>query len=274
MSRQNWLWQIVGMAAVLLLLAGCVTPTPTPTPVPPTATPTETPTATPTSTSTVTPTYTPTATSTNTPTATRTPRPVAARPTPTLEAGWTLYEKPAEGFAIALPSTWKQIDLDPKTIDAVLEAAKGQDPQMATLLGGQMRSLVASGIKFWGFDLALEAIATGYPTNVSITKQSVRVEIPLEVFVQVSVGLLENLDSVVKPIAHRRVQLMAGEGEELQYRMKITGSDGQVITIAVTQYIIVAGQTAYGIALATTSGQAEKYAPSFAKIGQSFRLIE
>ena len=34
----------------------------------------------------------------------------AIAPTHTLEAGWTRHERPADGFAIALPPTWQPWD--------------------------------------------------------------------------------------------------------------------------------------------------------------------
>jgi len=164
--------------------------------------------------------------------------------------------------------------MDPKTLEASLKVVKEQNPQMATLVEGQARNLIVSGIKFFGLDLAPEATTTGFATNVNILKQPLGAEVSLDFYVQVNVGQLENMANVVKPISHRRVNLVAGEGEKLWYRMNMTMPTGQVLTVAITQYLVIKGEDAYVVTLATTADQAPKCAPIFEKIGQSFRLAK
>jgi predicted aspartyl protease len=49
-----------------------------------------------------------------------------------LEPGWTLHEKLGEGFAIALPATWKPIDIDLKTLEAGFIRAKHVSKSIST----------------------------------------------------------------------------------------------------------------------------------------------
>jgi hypothetical protein len=198
----------------------------------------------------------------------------AASPTPALVAGWTLFENLAEGFAVALPPTWEEIALDQKTLEASLKVIKEQNPQIAAMLEGQVYDLIAFGCKFFGLDLAPEATATGFATNVNILKQSLGAEVSLDFYVQVNVGQLEKMANVVKPVSHRRVNLVAGEGEELQYRMNMALPTGETIAVSITQYAVIKGQDAYVVTLATTADQAERYAPIFEKIGQSFQWTD
>ena len=53
-----------------------------------------------------------------------------------LGAGWTLYEKPVEGFGIALPTTWRQIDVHPQTEEAKVKASERQTVARDNLLVG------------------------------------------------------------------------------------------------------------------------------------------
>jgi hypothetical protein len=208
------------------------------------------------------------------PTATPTPIPPTAAPVPTLEPDWQYYGKSEDGFAIALPPRWEQIDMDLQTLDASLDAVKEQNPEMAVILEGQARNLVVSGIKFFGFDVSLDAMATGFATNVNVLKQSLGMEMSLDVFAQVSVAQLENMDMILGDVTQRHVNLAAGEGIELKYRMEMNLPDGKAMTLALTQYAVIRGEDAYVITLSTTDDQAGTYAPIFEKIAQSFQLLD
>jgi hypothetical protein len=164
--------------------------------------------------------------------------------------------------------------MDPQTLEASLDAVKEQNPEMASMLEGQARTLVTSGIKFFGFDLSPEATAAGFATNVNVFKQSLGAEASLDFYVQLNVGQLENIPNVVEPISHQRVNIAAGEAEQMRYGMEMAAPDGQTVTMALTQYLVVEGKDAYVITLTTRADWAEKYAPIFEQIGQSFRLIQ
>lgn len=235
MNRRQLLYQTVCIVTLLLLLIGCGGSKDKPTP---------------------------------------TPVPPTAAPIPTLEPDWTLYEKPEYGFAIALPPRWEQIDMDAQTLEASLEMLGDENPEMATLLSGQASSLVISGIKFFGFDVSVEAVSTGFATNVNVLSQPLGMEMSLDVFTQVTVAQLENMELVKGRVSQRRVNLSTGEAVELKYRMEMQVPYGGTVTIAVTQYAFIRGEDAYVITLGTTEDQVETYAPLFEKIAQSFRLLD
>lgn len=203
-----------------------------------------------------------------------TPTPVPPTETPLPEAGWTVYQMPEAGFTIALPPTWRRIDMDSQTFESILQIVSEQSPEMATLLEGQVRDLAASGFVFFGLDLSPESIAKGYISDINILKQDLQAKVSLDFYAQITVGMLENLDGVIKPVTHRRVQWTNGDAEELHYGMKMTVSPDKTVVMDITQYLVIAGKTSYVITLATTADQAEKYRPLFEKIGKSFRLIK
>ena len=235
---------IRGLILVLLLQAGCTPPLPAPTPtLPP-------------------------------PVATSTPVTLAATSTPISLVGWTLYKKLDEGYAIALPPTWKQVDLDREKVDSLLKSLKDQNPRMRTEIESQAEKLITSGIKFYGFELPSESESTPFITNINIGKQPVSDEMTLSFYVRFAARQLENNPSVLQPIVHRRMNLMAGEGEEMRWRIQVNDAQGQPVTLALMQYVVIKNNLAYVVTLGTTEGQIQEYAPLFEKIGESFRFLE
>ncbi|MBI3329559.1 MAG: DUF4124 domain-containing protein [Nitrospinae bacterium] len=191
--------------------------------------------------------------------------------------GWTFYQKPAEGFSIALPSTWKQLEMTAQPLDATLKAVAEKNPRLIPLLEWQARYLVAfggklsgSGGKFIGFDPAPGPTVAGYAAHIHAFKVPLSEQMPLNLLVQLVMNHLENRVDVAKPISHRRVNLTGSEGEKVQYR--VSGSTDPAPAMAITQFLLSKGQDVYTVTLTTTADQAEKYAPIFEKIGQSFRV--
>ncbi len=100
----------------------------------------------------------PTATASPSPSPTATPSPRAALvPGLDIPADWTAIERHADGFAVGLPPRWRQIDLDPQTLEASTKAI--EDPQFAAILRSQAQSLITSGLKLFAFDFTPGASA-------------------------------------------------------------------------------------------------------------------
>jgi hypothetical protein len=192
----------------------------------------------------------------------------------TLEPDWIRYEKAEDGFSIALPPRWEQIDMDPQTLGASLDAISEENPELATVLEGQARNLVVSGIKFFGFDMTPGAVTAGFATNVNVLRQALGVEMSLDVFVQVSVAQLKNADIAEGEVSQRRVNLAGGEGAELKYRWKLTTPLGETITVAVTQYAVIRGEDVYMVSFGALADQAERYEDLFWRIAQSLQLLD
>src|SRR5262249_23621941 len=88
-------------------------------------------------------------------------------PQTTTEAGWPLYEVPAEGFALSLPPDWRQIDMDPKTFEAKFSELARQNPEFEGMREN-MRTQIKAGIKFYGLDSTTQR--TGFATNVNVLR--------------------------------------------------------------------------------------------------------
>ena len=203
-------------------------------------------------------------------TPTRTPMKQAA--TPVVPAGWTMHTRQADGFAVALPAGWKQIDLDPETLDSVLNDLKKQNPDLGFLIEGQARQLLATGVRFWAFDLSPASLASGYGTNFNILKQPMTTRVGIDFVAQLVAGQLENVSNVVKPVKYRRADLPTGDSAVLEYRMSLKTPQGDVM-LSITEYLVLTDDDMYAITFGTTAAQADKYAPTFEKVAQSFRLL-
>jgi hypothetical protein len=249
-------WTIVLLAlAMSMVMSGCGTYTfyygQTATP---SLTPTRTATALPTSTSTPTPIPSPTLTPTLAAPATSTPVPV--------QAGWRGYT--ASGFYLALPQSWEAIDIDKAGIQAVLDALKGLDNELArnatkSFSAEQMKNLM----KFWAFDKK--------PAGVGLA--SVNVIFQTSPF---------SLDSTVYcaqiPAAYKQLGI---ELVDSKCGMDINGLDAArfigrlqtgVMAVKEYQYIFIQERNTWVLTLAVEEGKWAEYQPIFDAIAQSFRV--
>lgn len=183
-------------------------------------------------------------------------------------AGWRAVDQSADGYRLALPPTWRQIDLDPTTVSNSVTAVAQQDPQLSTWLNNQTATLIASNVHFFAIDFAPEALASGSATSLNVISQSVPASVSLDLVVQVSAGQLENLPGVVQPIAHRRVALPAGAAERFDYSISV-GSQN----VATTQFILLAAGRSYVLTFSTSPDKHATYAPTFDQIAQTFEPI-
>ncbi len=187
------------------------------------------------------------------------------------ESGWPLYQVPAEGFALALPSDWRQFDMNPTTFEARFSETLKQNPDLKGMLE-TIRQQIAKGIKFFG--LHEPTMRTGFATNVNVLCLPLPPEGTLDFVVADTLKQLESLPSVTKPIDHERVKTPAGDCERFRYKMAIQTPTGKTVSIALTQFVFVKGATGYVMSLGSLVSQEAQYADTFEKIGQSFRFIK
>jgi len=144
------------------------------------------------------------------PTVTSAP-PTAAPNIPAVSTeGWTVYEVPDEQFAIALPPTWGNVDMDSTMFTASLQAAMAKYPDVASTIQGEAYSLINAGVHFFGFDPASEAMKTGSTTDASVQRQSMGSEATLAQIEQLVRTQLSNAASVKQPVSTRVIGLAAG----------------------------------------------------------------
>lgn len=192
----------------------------------------------------------------------------SVRPVPTAQdgGGWPVYEQPADGFALSLPPGWTALNLDPQTLDRTLEQGLRVNPDLKAM-EQSIRQQAAAGVKFLGTEKA-----SGGP-NVNVVKTPVRGEASLDAVGADMVQQFESLPSVEKPVARRRVRLQPGEAERLDFVMPVSPPGGGVKRLALAAYVLVRGQKMYVVTCTAGVDEAEKYAPTFDRIANSFRFL-
>jgi len=186
------------------------------------------------------------------------------------EAGWPVYEVPAEGFALELPPGWRQFDMDPKTFEAKFKEAMKKNPKLEPMLGS-LRQQIVGGVKFFGFD---EAMQGGFTTNINVLRLPLARGENLDSAVADALTQYANMPSVIKPVTHERLTMATGDRERIKSKMTMNSPTGQQFTIAVTNFILTTDKDGYVVTLTTTTDQEAKYAATFDRIGRSFRFIK
>lgn len=191
---------------------------------------------------------------------------------PTLEAGWKLYTVSTDNFAIALPSTWKQVPLSQADIAAEIDALGKKNPEFGNAPGAQSSS-VALLVRFVGIDTAPEGTVGAFSTNIDVFHRTQLIDAPLDVYIPISLKALQDLPYASKPIFHRRVQTLAGDAEEFRYHNTLKLPNDQEVTTANREYILVHDKEFFVITCTAPLKQEDRYAPIFERIAASFRWM-
>ncbi len=194
-----------------------------------------------------------------------------ARPTPVLEEGWKVYRVPALGLTIALPPTWETQELGTATLENTIRALRQKNPLMADALQEQGQQLIAAGVQFFAADLARGASSGQVITNITIIHQTQKQEFGFDFYLKANLQQLNEMEGATKPVASRRFQTEVGEMGQARYRMAMTGSNGQPLASAITQYMFLLGKESYLVTFTTPVASEDKYAPTFEKIAMSIR---
>jgi len=190
-----------------------------------------------------------------------------ARPVPkkTDEQGWPLYEQPADGFALAVPTTWIALQVNPQTFDRVLEQTIRNNPEMKAM-EQTIRQQVAAGMKFLGSEKASGG------TNVTVMKLTEPAAVPLGEAAASLEMQFKGLPGVQGPVTRQRVRLRPGEAERLAYVVAMSGPGGPK-RLAMTTWVLVRGSDVYLLSTTTEANLAATNTATFERIAQSFRFL-
>src|SRR5438270_12811594 len=74
---------------------------------------------------------------------TPTPTPVPSPTKSPLPAGWSTVTRSADGFSIAIPPTWRAIDLDPQTMASAFKTMVEQNPSIGQAYSVEQMQVMA-----------------------------------------------------------------------------------------------------------------------------------
>jgi hypothetical protein len=186
------------------------------------------------------------------------------------ESGWPYYEVAADGFGLSLPPDWRQVDMNPATFESKAQELTRQNPDLAPMFTG-LRGQLATGVKFFGFDLRTKR--NGFATNVNVLRYALPAgSRSLDAATAASLAQLEAIPGIAKPVSHERIKVPNGERERFRSKLTMSSPAGASVTTAMTQYLLVRGEDGYVVTLVTTAEEADQRFATFERIGRSFRF--
>lgn len=185
------------------------------------------------------------------------------------ENGWPLYVKPADGFALALPPDWREVDMTPEMYKAGMQEILRINPQLKGIAGSPESG--STPLKFYGIDEPASRFQSTALINVSsvqapdwTTLEDVEKEI---------VEVWRKVPGVVQPIEHSIVAKEKGSYVRVRFAMGMMDATGRTQRVSITQLYHLAEKKLYTVNLAVATGRLTRYSKSFETIENSFRLI-
>ena len=198
---------------------------------------------------------------------TPTPTPVPSPTKSPLPAGWSTVTRSADGFSIAIPPTWRAIDLDPQTMASAFKTMVEQNPSIGQAYSvDQMQAMVQQGIKVMAFDFG-----NGGQTNLNVIHQALPYELTAGDFSQLAASQV----SVQLKIATPKIELATVgnlDARVISYELPFQTGSG-TFNASFSQYVVVQGKDAYIITFTSRSGDAVGNRPTFDQIAANFVLI-
>ena len=187
------------------------------------------------------------------------------KPQTKTETGWPLYVVSEEGFELALPPHWAQVDYKADGFDEMLK----HNPQLKGLLGN-FKQTINSQIKFYAVDE--NSIKTGSITNLNVIRFPCARWDDLDSILKQSFEELEKLPNIAKPIEHERVEAKSGNYERVRYKLAMQSPFGQKVDVTVMQMVLVKDGTVVVLSMGCRADLESNYQETFEKIEQSFKL--
>ena len=203
----------------------------------------------------------------STPRATRTPKPTNT-PEATSTPEWMLIEVPSSNFAVAIPASWIQVDLDPATLEQSIQGIKDENPKFGSIVESLSTSLVDSGAVFFGID---SQSGNAFPANISVLKMDLGVEVPVKDVTDAMAAQMEAGGTAASKVDVEVVDTIEGEAGVMRFTMKIT-NDGVENEVHTVQMLYVNGSTMYYAMMMCATDQADQYDGIFEDMIYSFRI--
>jgi hypothetical protein len=163
-----------------------------------------------------------------------------------------------DSFSIAVPKTWKQLDLSKPDAVAAMNRFVQSNPAFSKVLGPNGGAAIAQGMKF----VSAEPAPVGFASNVNVVAKHASgaqdSDLP---------GVITELQSEYKSIGATvdnvtDLQLAGHQAAKVAISLPI-GAAGSGSSISETQYVVIANSTLYVITLAGTNPAFDTIAASF-----------
>jgi hypothetical protein len=149
---------------------------------------------------------------------------------------------PDHKFAVTLPVGWTRIDLEAQDIDALIQAAGAQNPELAKVYTTQIRAMAAQGLVLFAFG---PDMTKGTNLNVLSTPN---MGLSLDFLEQANLAQVKALSKGA--ITSERVQLPAGEALHLRYSLSTSAG---AASPTIDQYLLINGDKQLVVSMTNTS---------------------
>lgn len=187
--------------------------------------------------------------------------------------GWSEYAMPENGFAISVPTTWQRLPVKLQELDAALGTIRETNPELGNALGENAQTLLANGVKFWAFDVNAQNNQAAFATNLTVTRQALPNPVSFDTFVSINLSQLNALTTRNSDIVNERTSLAGQPAERVRYLLTFNRDEGEPVTAAITQYLVLNDRGAFVLTYATRTDLTEQYRPIFDQSASSLRFI-
>ena len=193
-------------------------------------------------------------------------KPSAVRPG-ALPAGWKAYTAD-EGFSLGLPAAWQE--LPPGRVDSALDELRGDNPELAELIEGQLAGSLSSLVKFFAFDAESPTLEQEFATNANVVVEPLPEGVDFDEYLQANLTQLRQVPGVSVTPADPSLNLPGGRAALIKSRFSLNTPAGPR-QIDVTQYLFLKGRRGFILSLTTTPEHEGTYASVFEQIARTFR---
>jgi len=175
--------------------------------------------------------------------------------------GYAEFADHADGFSIAVPSAWRQVDPSSPGAAAAFQQIEAANPGLQRVFGSGFAGLVAQGIKFLAVDP--QAGVGGNPTvNVVVRSAPGATDAGLA---QLADGIRSEYGQIGAEVLGTTTVRVAGHRAlEVRADFALSGEDGTSATVHETQYFVAASGFVYIVSLAGSSPQFATVVSTFA----------
>jgi len=181
---------------------------------------------------------------------------------PPVPEGFTVVDRTADGFTIALPPGWQNFDLTSADVDAIVQAATEANPNLQGDVGNAVKKLVDEGGLLYASDTSNPG---KFLTNLNLIKVT---------GVTSGLGLLQQQAQTqlaaagATNVSSTQVSLPAGDAVRTTYTVPVTLSDGTKAEIAGLQVYFLTQGNLYVLTFSTD--QPDKYSQTFDQVIATF----
>jgi hypothetical protein len=145
-------------------------------------------------------------------------------------SGFVSLDVPAEGFSLALPSTWNQVVIDTKTIERLVTDADKKVSKTQKVVNDQVKALSNVNGKLFAYDTCIGT------TTLSVVKT------------EVPAVSLEDVEKIIpaqftqqgmRDIKAEKVTIAAGPAVKVVANQDFTRSDGKKVNLFRVQYYVL-----------------------------------